>query len=117
MDAETTPFLNQTPAELPRPQAAEGADGWVEEKHFRVILNLVSDDWVELASFADEESAEACARDMAVRLASTGEWPRVRGRYLRPETIVAVEISERRRMTGSQMRERYWHGVEKNSAQ
>jgi hypothetical protein len=48
---------------------------------------------------------------MAATLASTREWPHVRGRYLRPETIVAIEISERRRMTGSHMRERYWQGI------
>ena len=28
---------------------AEGDDGWVEEKHFRVVLNLASGDWVELS--------------------------------------------------------------------
>jgi len=89
----------------------DGADAWVEEKHYRVVLNLANGDWVELSSFSDEESAEACARDMAARLASTGEWPRIRGRYLRPETIVSIEISERRRMTGSHVRERYWQGV------
>ena len=90
---------------------AEGDDGWVEEKHFRVVLNLASGDWAELSSFADEESAETCARDMAAQLASTTEWPRVRGRYLRPETVVSIEISERRRLTGSHVRERYWQGI------
>lgn len=93
-------------------QQAAGADAWVEEKHYRVVLNLANADWIELASFADEEQAEACARDMAERLASTSDWPRVRGRYLRPETIVSIEISERRRMTGSHVRERYWQGVD-----
>ncbi len=92
-------------------QAAAGADAWVEEKHYRVILNLVNGDWVELASFGDEDSAEACARDMAEKLASGGEWPRVRGRWLRPDTIVAIEISERKRLTGSEVRAHYWEGV------
>jgi len=93
-------------------QTASGADAWVEEKHFRVILSLANGDWVELASFADEPGAEDCARDMASRLASGGEWPRVRGRYIRPETIVAIEISERRRLSGSDVRANYWHGVD-----
>jgi hypothetical protein len=93
-------------------QQADGADAWVEEKHYRVVLNLANGDWVEHSSFPDEESAEVCARDLAARLASTSEWPRIRGRYLRPETIVSIEISERRRMTGSHVRERYWQGVD-----
>jgi len=92
-------------------QQTDGADAWVEEKHYRVVLNLVNGDCAELSSFGDEESAEACARDMAARLASTSEWPHVRGRYLRPETILSIEISERRRMTGSHVRERYWQGI------
>ena len=117
MDAETTTSLNQAPAEPEGPQVAEDYDAWIEEKHFRVILNLANGDWAELASFDDSDSADGCARDMAAHLASTSEWPCVRGRYLRPETIVSIEISERRRMTGSLMRERFWQGLEATSAE
>ena len=108
MELADTPSLNAG-AGL---QAAVDADAWIEEKHFRVILTLADGDWVELASFVDEASAEDCAGDMAAKLASGGEWPRVRGRYLRPETIVAIEISERRRLSGSNVRANYWHGVD-----
>lgn len=79
-------------------------DVWTEEKLFRVILNLAEGDYVEVESFATQEEAEACAKDLADRLAESKEWPRIRGRYLRPETITAIEISERRRWGGSTAR-------------
>lgn len=84
---------------------------WVEEKLFRVVFNLTSGEWVELGSFADAAQAESCAREAAVQLATTSEWPRVGSRYLRPETIVSIEISERRRLSGSEVRAHYWQGV------
>ena len=79
-------------------------DGWNEERLYRVLLNLSGGDWVEVDSFATETEAEACAQGLAEQLATTSEWPRIRGRYLRPETITAIEISERRRWSGSSAR-------------
>jgi hypothetical protein len=81
-----------------------GDDVWNEERLYRVLLNLSSGDWVEVDSFASEAEAEACAQGLAEQLAATTEWPRIRGRYLRPETITAIEISERRRWGGSSAR-------------
>ena len=79
-------------------------DDWTEERLYRVLLNLEGGDWVEVDSFATEEEAEECAKELADRLAATTDGPRVRGRYLRPETINAIEISERRRWGGSSAR-------------
>ena len=79
-------------------------DAWTEERPYRVLLNLEGGDWIEVDSFATEEEAEACAKELAGRLADTTEWPRVGGRYLRPETITAIEVSERRRWGGSTAR-------------
>jgi hypothetical protein len=79
-------------------------DTWAEERLFRVVLNMDGGDWVELDSFHTEEEAETCAREMAELLAAATEWPRIRGRWLRPETITSIEIAERRRYGGSQAR-------------
>ncbi|MGI8607286.1 MAG: hypothetical protein ACR2L0_09095 [Gaiellaceae bacterium] len=84
--------------------AAPADDGWAEENFYRVVLNLEAGDWVEIETFADEQSAEACAAELVEALAEAKSWPRVRGRYLRPETIMSVEVSERRRYTGSAAR-------------
>ena len=79
-------------------------NGWNEERLYRVLLSLSGGDTIEVDSFATETEAEACAQELAERLAGTTEWPRIRGRYLRPETITAIEISERRRWGGSSAR-------------
>jgi hypothetical protein len=79
-------------------------EAWAEDPAFRVILNLESGDSLEVEAFHSEAEAETCARELAVRLAETNEWPRIAGRYLRPETIHAIEISERRRWGGSSAR-------------
>jgi hypothetical protein len=77
---------------------------WAEERLFRVVLNMDGGDWVEIDSFHTEPEAEACAKEMADRLAGATEWPRIRGRWLRPDTITSIEIAERRRYGGSQAR-------------
>jgi hypothetical protein len=79
-------------------------DIWAEERLFRVVLNMDGGDWVEIDSFHTEAEAEACAKELADRLAGTTEWPRIRGRWLRPDTITSIEIAERRRYGGSQAR-------------
>jgi hypothetical protein len=84
-------------------QPAPVEDAWTEENFFRVLLHMDENEWVEVANFGDEESAEACARDLVTQLAE-GRWPRVKSRYLRPESILSVEVSERRRYTGSSAR-------------
>jgi hypothetical protein len=80
-----------------------GEETWGEENFYRVVLNLEGGEWVEAGTFGDEESAEASARELVTQLAER-RWPRVKSRYLRPETILSVEISERRRYTGSPAR-------------
>jgi hypothetical protein len=75
------------------------SESWAEESFFRVVLHLEGGESVEAASFPDLETAEARARELVTQLAERA-WPRVRSRYLRPETILAVEVSERRRFTG-----------------
>ena len=79
-------------------------DTWAEERLYRVVLNIDGGDWVEIDSFPTEPEAEACAKEMADRLAGATEWPRIRGRWLRPDTITSIEIAERRRYGGSQAR-------------
>jgi hypothetical protein len=90
---EASPVVEHAPQE----------ESWAEENFFRVVLNLEGGEWVEVASFGDEESAEAAARDLVAQLAER-RWPRVKSRFLRPESVLSVEVSERRRYTGSPAR-------------
>lgn len=86
------------PAEQPATE-----EPWVEESFYRVILNLDGGEWVEAGSFGDEEAADERARELVGQLAER-RWPRVKSRYLRPESILSIEVSERRRYTGSNVR-------------
>jgi hypothetical protein len=94
----------EAPPQQEPPAAVPEHEEWGEENFYRVVLNLEAGDWVEIETFADEKSAEACAAEIVQSLAEARSWPRVRGRYLRPETIMSVEVSERRRYTGSAAR-------------
>src|SRR5688500_11273962 len=94
----------EAPLEPEAPAAVCVPEEWVEENFYRVALTLEEGDWVALETFADARAAEACAAEIVQSLAEARSWPRVRGRYLRPETIMSVEVSERRRYTGSAAR-------------
>ncbi len=89
------PPIVPEPVAAPEPPAEQT---WAEETIYRVVLNLSSGESAEVATFGDEASADSHARDIAGRLAATSEWPHVRGRYLRPETIVSIEVSARKRV-------------------
>ena len=112
--AETPEPLAPTPASglsphglriegVPEGQPSGAQDDWAEESFYRVVLNLEGGEWVEAGTCSDEEAAETSARELVAQLAE-GRWPRVKSRYLRPETILSVEVSERRRYTGSPSR-------------
>ncbi|HEX2505142.1 MAG TPA: hypothetical protein VHK22_02950 [Gaiellaceae bacterium] len=101
----TPPALSPHGLRIEAPPTGQAAaeETWAEENFFRVVLNLEGGEWVEVGSFGDEGGAEACARELVGQLAER-RWPRVKSRYLRPETILSVEVSERRRYTGSTAR-------------
>jgi hypothetical protein len=78
-----------TAAEMPEPVAA-GSPAW------RLTIRLTTGERVEAGDYADQESAkqEAKAVMMQVADADSGEWPFVNGRFLKPDTIVSVDIAE-----------------------
>src|SRR5919204_3773160 len=69
---------------------------WAEEREFHVVVRLQGGEALELESFTDESEADACAREVIANLTKSAEWPRIRSRYVRPESITSVEVDERR---------------------
>jgi hypothetical protein len=64
--------------------------------HF-VVLRLAQDDHVEIGGFPTKEEAENFARTVVGRIGRAeeqGEWPVFEGRFLRPQTIVSVDVVE-----------------------
>jgi hypothetical protein len=89
-EAPTGPAPEEpTPAETPELVAA-GAPAW------RLTIRLTTGERVEAGDYADQETAkqEAKAVMMQVADADSGEWPFVSGRFLKPDTIVSVDIAE-----------------------
>jgi hypothetical protein len=85
-----------------------------EEAHgFNVVLRLADGERVEAGSFRAETEAHDFAEElMSSAAAGAKKWPRVGDRYLRPETIVSIDIEPDAspRWTGSTGRATTWTG-------
>ncbi len=80
-------------AAQPAPAAPDGPPG---EPAYRVTVRLVNGERVEAGTFPDLPSAQECAKTLMAQVAAAaqGEWPFVSGRFLKPDTIVSVDIAE-----------------------
>jgi hypothetical protein len=75
---------------------ANGTAPEVVPTHF-VILRLAQEDHVEIGGFASKEDAESFARTVVGRIGRAeeqAEWPVFEGRFVRPQTIVSVDVVE-----------------------
>ncbi len=93
---ESTASAPALDPDAPRPGPAEAP--------FRLVLNLVGGDEVEVAYFADSDEATAAARELVAGIAGEGDWPQVGRTFYPPERIASVEIRERQRFAGSASR-------------
>ena len=61
----------------------------------RLSVRLTNGERVEMGAFDDLEAAKASAKALMAQVAAAdgGDWPFVSGRFLKPETIVSVDIS------------------------
>jgi Type II secretion system (T2SS), protein E, N-terminal domain len=85
------------PAPVPAPEqpaAAEPPPG--APSVWRLSIRLTIGERVEGGDFPDEDVAKQEARTIMALIADadSGEWPFVNGRFLKPDTIVSVDIAE-----------------------
>ena len=61
-----------------------------------VTIRLANGERVEAGTFQDLGAAKECAKALMAQVAAAGpgEWPFVSGRFLKPDTIVSVDIAE-----------------------
>jgi hypothetical protein len=104
----------EPPADARTAERDAGADdewAWSPEQVFNVLVRLSDGELLEVAAFATLADAEARAGELvsALDARAPGVWPRVGNRYIRPETILSVDIAEARAMrwTGSRDRARW----------
>ena len=77
----------EAPAPAPVPEPMPAAAG------YRVAIRLTNDELIVAGVVDDSEKAEALALAVVEDVTAGGEsWPRFQGRFLRPDTIVSVDI-------------------------
>ncbi len=72
-----------------------------DELGWRIVLNLVDDEELDVALFATEDEANAAAKELVAGMAKDAEWPQVGRKFIPPERITSVEVRERARYGGS----------------
>jgi Type II secretion system (T2SS), protein E, N-terminal domain len=112
--AEPVPFPEPTPAPSPAPYPPAASEPAAEPEPapeppvaplagpeaagapWRMTIRLTNGERVDAGEFPDEASAkqEAKAIMMQVATADQDDWPYVSGRFLKPDTIVSVDIAE-----------------------
>jgi hypothetical protein len=80
----------------PSPVAAEPASPRASSGAYHVGIRLTTGERVEAGAFPSLVTAKEQARTIMLQLASADEsaWPFVSGRFLKPDTIVSVDIAE-----------------------
>ena len=61
----------------------------------RVVLRLLGGEQLELAAYDDRDEAVAAARELMTRFSSaesTGEWPELDGRFIRPGSVASIDV-------------------------
>ncbi len=71
------------PVPTPSPSAQTGA---------RVLVRLENGERIEVGDFDGMDSAKKRARSLMAELRQAAEWPFLSGRYVRPESIVSIDI-------------------------
>ena len=61
----------------------------------RIVLTLLGGEQLELAAYDDREQAVAAARELVTRFSSaesSGEWPELDGRFIRPGSVATIDV-------------------------
>ena len=79
-------------AEAPAPAEAEHADD--DRGEYELVLRLSGGDRVPIGTFSSLDEAQVQAGEVVKQFSDVqeGGWPFIGGRYLRPETIVSIDI-------------------------
>jgi hypothetical protein len=102
--AESEPVVEVAAAEPEPEPEPEPGPAWT------VALRLADGERIEVGSFVGETEAIEGARGVVAQLATEGSWPFFAGRFLRPDTIVSVDLvqEDADRWLGSSARAAAW---------
>ncbi len=95
ISAEDMARVRETPAAAaaPAPFAeTPGSPSAAGPAAAELFIHLTNDERVEVGRFSNEEEAEVAARDLIQQLDSDGSWPRLGGRFIRPDAVVSIDV-------------------------
>ena len=78
------------PVFTPEPEPAAASQ---PEVVFQVVACLTNGERVEIARVHDAAEAKAAATDAMRSLKDDGDWPCFSGRFVRPETVVSIDVA------------------------
>jgi hypothetical protein len=90
-----TPAAEATPPEMPTPTAETTPPEMpAAGTTYRLSVRLTNGERVEAGAHGDLEAAKQQAKALMAQVAASdgGDWPFVNGRFLKPDTIVSVDI-------------------------
>jgi hypothetical protein len=101
----------QPPAETAEPDVAAEGEA-VAVAYFEVVLRLADGERLSIDSLPTNEAAQAKAQEIIMQVAASepGKWPFIGGRFLRPDTILSVDIDSHAGWGGSGNRSRMFQG-------
>jgi hypothetical protein len=107
----STPLAAETPAPAPQDVTHEQADENVVT--WSVAVRLQNGDRIEIGTFRSDSEAKDHAQGVVRQLLSEHGWPFFEGRFIRPETIVSVDLVENEagRWLGSSVRAQAWRNA------
>ena len=91
--APRQPAAEETPEPEPAPEAPPEPDPFPPAASYKVAIRLTNGELIVAGQADGAAGAEILAQAVVADLSTHGEsWPRFHGRYLRPETILSVDI-------------------------
>jgi hypothetical protein len=86
VDPEPAAEAAPTPTPTPTPAAA------TPSTKATVFIRLTSGERISAGQFDSVEAAERRARELMLAVDTPGNWPRVDGRYIKPDTVVSIDV-------------------------
>jgi len=77
------PHARPVPPAAPKPGAASKAS---------VFVRLTSGERISGGQFESQEAAEQRARELMIAIDAGGDWPRVDGRFIKPDAVVSIDV-------------------------
>jgi hypothetical protein len=84
------PAAEAAPTPAPAPAAPPAAA--TPSTKGTVFIRLTSGERISAGQFDSVEAAERRARELMLAVDTPGNWPRVDGRYIKPDTVVSIDV-------------------------